>query len=371
MFLSTALALSLAALPARPLATLDWHQGSFEAALSTAEERDTLVALYFWRDGSRYCAEFYQNTLGDPRTAEVLAPYVLMGAKHGTEAGNALFERYGVKTLPTVLFVRADGTPEDAVAGFAETDAFLQEMERISKGELTMSALVAALEEADPRSPEAFELRYRIATKRRDLGDEAGGVEALAAIAKMDRRGKTLHGVRAALDLFEAELGEAPDAWELAPLEKLAETFAHPEGRFEAWNKLADLEAYRKDVSAACEGWSRALAVAPEERVGYWAAGTANWIMRLEGERTAKEREFVLALASRASDAALAMTVCCPDTTGTCGCPPVDESKTVALATLARAQKLNGDLESARATARKCLAMGPKDELREELSALL
>lgn len=377
MILSTALALTLSASPANAPG-LQWHQGTLDSALDKAAAHEVPAVVYFWRDGSEYCAKFFQETLADERIVKALGHSVLVSAQHGTDDGGALFERYGVQSLPSLAFLAPDGSIDDMVAGYAEADTLVYELERILKGELTMTDLRNKLATAEEGSDEYFEWRFRMAQKLGDFGDAEAKLAGMEAIAKDDRRGETLHGARAHLALAEKEIlgdeegyyedGEKPD-YDTKSLKKLARKIKHPEGQFEAWNTCGLFDARSGDVASACRAWSEAAEVVPEERAMSWAGNTAAWIMEIEGERTSKEKELALTLAMRAAELASAEEPCGCE--ADCSCAPPSKTHAAYLALLARTYRFCGDAELARATAQKAVELDPSDERREQVGELL
>jgi len=380
MFITTALLASFA-IPAAPITeqSLTWHQGTIETAFGEAGERDTLAAIYFWRNGSEYCTDFYQNTLGDDRVIGSMGEFVLLSAQHGTDAGNALFEKYNVKSLPTVLFINGDGKVEDAVAGFAYADAMVEELARISSGELTVSDFENQIAAADPKSEEYLELRYKHSIKLYDVGNKEGHLAALESIASSDKRGKTVIGCKVQLSLLMIDISESSGGeeaiaeWDIKPIYKLAKKVKNEEGRFEIWDQIGAIEAKREDIAQACEAWKNAYAVIPEDRAMEWGRGVANYIMYQEGERTADEKKFVLALATRSSQLASLVTEkqCECETKPDCDCYTPEYTQAGYLATLARAHKLNGNAELASLTAQQSITLNDSEENQEELSELL
>ena len=380
MFITTALLASFA-IPAAPITeqSLTWHQGTIETALSEAGEKETLAAVYFWRNGSEYCTDFYQNTLGDDRVIGAMGEFVLISAQHGTDAGNALFEKYNVKSLPTVLFINGAGKVEDAVAGFAYADAMVDELGRISRGELTVSDFENQIAAADPKSDELLELRHKHSIKLYDVGNKEGHLAALESIASSDKRGKTVIGCKVMLSLLMIDISESSGGeegiaeWDIKPIYKLAKKVKNEEGRFEIWDQAANIEAKREDLAQACKAWSKAYDLIPEDRAMQWGQGVANYIMYQEGERTSDEKKFVLTLATRSSELASLVTEkqCECEAKPDCGCDSPEFTQASFLATLARAHQLNGNAELASLTAQRSITLNDSDENQEQLSELL
>jgi len=352
---------------------LTWHHGSLDSALAKARAHDRTAVVYFWRDGSEYCTAFFQETLADERVVDALHAEVLVSARHGTDDGNALFERYPVTSLPTLLFLRGDGTPDDIVAGYASADTLVAELERIQGGELTVTDLERRIAESEAGTEEHFEARFRLAVKRKDFGDRDGWLAGLRAIADEDRRGETLHGARAVFHLAEQEASAEADgdveALDLRRLHGVARKLKHDEGRFEALDLLASLEVHRGELGDACRTWRKAASIVPEERAMGWCANVAYRILESEGERTSVEKRLALDLALRAAELAALEEPCGCD--ADCSCTPPEVVHAGYLAVLARVYAFNGESRMATATAERALTLDPSDALRERVSELL
>ena len=161
---------------------LNWHQGDLDSALAASRAHGNTTVVYFWRNGSEYCASFYQETLADDRVLEAMQSNLLVSAQHGTDAGSVLFEKYHVTNLPTLLFLKPDGTPDDIVAGYAPADVLIGELDRIGKGEFTVTALERTIASTEADSEEHFDARFRLAVKQKDFGNEDGWIACLESM---------------------------------------------------------------------------------------------------------------------------------------------------------------------------------------------
>ena len=127
MFLAT---LTLAALPvAAAPATLNggvvWHDGALSNAVGMAAKEDQLVMLYFWRDGSDYCAKLWQDTLSSDQAQSALGDVVCYSANHGTAQGAREIQ---VKVCHGYRFGSGVLKQANRVAGYAFTPAHIAQV---------------------------------------------------------------------------------------------------------------------------------------------------------------------------------------------------------------------------------------------------
>lgn len=370
---------------------LEWFQGTVNEAVTRAEHHDSHVLIYFWRDGSESCGEFYENALLDARTPAAIGDMVLYSANYDNPIGGELLARYQVSTLPTVLFVAPDGELDDAVIGYAEPDGFLKEVARIRRGEGTRRGLEAALASAKPRSEEAIETLWKLAGKRLDLGDQEGHDAALASIREEhDPRGKTVVGARAHLWKITGDLREqcAECACEgecgaeceytaslaqvdLKPIYTFAKKVEPTEIRFEAWNSVANFEAGRRDTKKAILAFEKAARYVPAEQAVAFPKKVAWWAIEAGEEATKEQKALALEFARLATKNAEA---CDPASDGYCdsyGETPVEHVRAEALGTLAFALHLNGEVEDARAQAEAAIALVGSEDYRAFFAPIL
>ena len=340
-----------------------------------------MVLVYFWMDGSEYCKELWEKTLDTKAGHTLLGEFVLYSAKHGTPQGGALFERFNVSTLPTMVFLSPEGEPEDLIGGMISLDAFDAETARIRKGENTISDLrrkAAAHPEADEAGLQArFDLADRLAVL--GVKEEAEGL--LTSIREADPEGDTKIGARLHLDdaydaMAVAGGGDGDGnlvAWDVKPLIAHVRAIKHPEVRFDGWNRVGNLEAARSDVPAACEAFGEAWKVCPEDAISGWAGDVSAWLVRADGERSKKELRFALELAEASLEATRNLT--CEGKDDGCGCDVCTHPEVLVaarMANLARVHGLNGERRKAVKLAKECIELDPQGEyegLLEELEA--
>lgn len=393
LLLSSGAAAPIPAPPDSPAALgLQWFEGSYEEALNSVQGSDQMLFLYFWAESSEQCGKFQEQVFAEPSCVEALSDYVCVGANVVRPDGAELVKRFGVKTLPTILIVDPSGTVEDGVIGFIDPGGFMDEIERIERGENTVSDFRRRVKE-DPRD---LEVLYGLAIKLYDVGDEAGHDELVAHIKKRDPRGKNLVAARlhlqeaqkAALENALDEKGELahPDTVRLKPVVDWLRRLDHEELLFDGWRWVADVQkmSHKPDESrdAAMRAWDhrpadRAIAIRDYANDLAWQF----WEQR--EQLSPDERKFAL----HASEAAMEAFQKVLD--GECGCDtgcsclvgddgrPVTEQewftawKAGYLDTLAVCYHMNGERDRAVETAEAVVALLPENqEYRERLAMI-
>lgn len=274
---------------------IPWFDGPFSNALGQAHGEDTLVAVYFWADGSEYCKRMFQETLSTDEAAAELAGVVCFSADAADPRGARLVQRYEVSTLPTLLFVTPDGSAEDVMVGFVPGPAFASEMQRIRSGEGTVSALRAALAQA----PDDLQRRFDLSVKLQDVGASGEATALLDSIKRDDPEGRTAVGAQLLLwDVQNEITAAAPDpsdprTWDLAPMYAHLPAVHPGPIRFQGWNWVADVEAERGRRRDACAAYETAWAHIPENAVWDWGFKLVDVYWGLRDELTDADRAFV------------------------------------------------------------------------------
>lgn len=101
-------------------------------ALARAQAEGKPLMIDFTAEWCAACHEMEKLTYTDPRViaaAEGFVPVMIDCTEKGDPTVVELQKRYGVTGLPTVVFVRPDGTKVGETIGFVEADAFLPHMQ--------------------------------------------------------------------------------------------------------------------------------------------------------------------------------------------------------------------------------------------------
>lgn len=109
--------------------------GHFDGVLAQARAEHRPVMIDFGADWCAACKELERNTYVVPDVVQASKCFTNIKVD-GTDEGDdveALYKRYGIQGLPTVLFVSGDGRVLDSprVTGFLKADRFLTQMEKV------------------------------------------------------------------------------------------------------------------------------------------------------------------------------------------------------------------------------------------------
>lgn len=359
---------------------VEWvHTLADAKARANTEQKPILV--YCWGDGSEFCGKLYSETLNAAEVGEPLGQFVCYSAKHGGPGAAEVFERFGVRTLPTMVFLTSAGVADDLIQGFIPPGEFVAELARIRRGEGTVGGLRRQMDQAADGSAEDIEARYALAGKVQGLGDEATHDEMMASIKKLDPNSKTVIGARLHMgDIVKAIVGEGGDGesgdeaarqakaakWDLAPLYAHVKVAVLPAAKHEAWQQIGNMEVARHDMQAAFTAFHSAWRTCPDDKVVDWSNDIARWIVENAEDRTSKEKKFALELAQTALEKLQAQLKKSP--------PKGDEKEmytnhtAYCWNTLAWCHHINGRKADAVKAAAKCLELRATDEYRADLA---
>ena len=112
-------------------------RASFDGALREARRRQTLVMLDLFAEWCAACKDFDQKTFPDPEVRRVLMRLVPARLDFTNESplSAQITEKYSVVGLPTILFLRPDGSevPDSRITGFVPPAAFISRLERVMR----------------------------------------------------------------------------------------------------------------------------------------------------------------------------------------------------------------------------------------------
>jgi|GEM_PF-1912153 len=382
LVITASLAAPLPSVPAT--AGLEWNTGPLTSALGRAAQAEKPVLVYFWSNQSGQCARLYQETLTQPAVEEALGAFVPYSADTGQDAGYALVERFGVKSLPTMLVLTPSGEVDDAILGYIGVEGLVDELARIQRGEKTVSAL----REATAATPEDLELALTFAIKLSDVGDVEGFEAERARIYGVDPKYAQLPTAQLRLYELQEAAGSSEEELlvaDLEPLQKFLNRDKHGEVLFAGWSWVAEVSAMQEKPEA-----TRAAQVAmwehvPEASVARTGDKIARGFYEQREELSKKERRFALEVAEAvvASVESWSTSEGCGEGCYCDGCTEgcVGEGEMLAkrelyvaraLDTLACAYAMNGKRKDALAAIDRSLTIDPENEhlqaRREELA---
>lgn len=273
--------LALVAAAASPAQTIEWWQKDLDGALAAAKDKSGgMTLLYCWKDNHGGCADMFSGTLSDAKVAEALAPLVCMAAKDDA-AGKPTLQKYGIESVPTVLFLDPAGAVVDVVTGYVPVADFLAELKRIRDGKDT----VAALRQAAEAAPADLPLQMRLVRKLRSAGDKKGSAGVIAAIVAKDPKFASEAAAEAKLlaicdEIFRVDV--PPQDVDTKPLRSFLAAQKNKRVLFLGYDRLAGAEYRRQNLKAAADAAGKAWKSVPPDQViayGQNLAGKAyeNW----------------------------------------------------------------------------------------------
>ena len=121
-------------------ASVEWKP-AMDAALADAGERSRPILLDMYTDWCVWCKTQDESTFADAAFIEFSSRFTC--AKVNAEVDTVTAERYRVRSYPTVLVLRADGTEIDRIVGYHRAPEFMALVEDYLAGRNTLASLAA------------------------------------------------------------------------------------------------------------------------------------------------------------------------------------------------------------------------------------
>lgn len=358
---------------------IDWLSGTLEEALGKSQAgRQTLV--YCWKEKDQACVSMFDYTMqGDSIVAE-MQKWVCLSAKQGTAEGDAVFAKYEVRAVPTVLFLTPEGEMIDLVGGSMRPKQFAFELDRIYRGVDTLRELNVQAD--DPEDERRLDAIFQLAFRFRKLGDLEKSEARLASLRELDSKLKSLPGARARLIEVAGEMAEKADdptyrfdwdgqrfqilgdirSWSLKPLLDHTRKIKHAEAKFEAWDMLGQFQMRQENRKAALSSWQQAHKTVPAMRAIDWCSELSVLIMNYQYERSTQDRKFALKLATHSVKLAKGLKEDDPQFKLYFPKETVNQVHARQLETLGYAQKFNGLHGKSLETFERCIKLDPANE---------
>lgn len=286
---------------------VEWYDGSFDHALHEAKQSEHLVMVALTPTWSEYSNKLVDEVMTVPEVAERLGRFVAVRFDDdSTVNAQRIKQQYAVQSIPSLLFISSDGAVEDTIYGFIGPDQLLYELDRILRGEDTVSDRRARAE----AHPDDLEARYALASKLSNCGDEEAAGPIIAEIRAADPRGETVTGARILRqDVWgtcSAIEGNANGALDTTPVSRHLKRVALPAAAFEGWNELANYLANTSRAPEARSAFRQAWRHIDDDGKMGWSHGVAMWLLDAEDgdEFSSDDRRFALAVAETAVECA-------------------------------------------------------------------
>ncbi|MEM7200993.1 MAG: thioredoxin family protein [Planctomycetota bacterium] len=288
----------IAAVPAASqAASPTWYDQGFNGALDLAGEHEQRLLVYFWMPGSAHCTNLWTETLGHDAERDRLAQFVCFSADVTQTEGGQLAQRYGVQTLPTLLFIGHHGEADDAVVGYVPQAQFDREVDRVVADQQT----VAQLRRLAFASPKDLARRFDLGIKLAFVGERVASERVFAHIRREDPEGRTIGGakilLRDAADRVRAEASDPddPSTWDLSGVAATVCALHPPEVVFQGWDWIAGTEENRGNGTAARAAFERAWPHLAAANQPLWPANVAATYWRMQAELTETDQTFLQA----------------------------------------------------------------------------
>jgi len=338
------------------LLSAEGHEGTFEEALLKARKEDKLVFVDFWASWCGACKRFDADVLSDATVIAETRDLVCIKIDAQSAAGVPLAARYGVRDLPSLVFVEPDGLLRERLDGYRSATQFVQEIRRIRANEGTLGEVerkllanaddvLARIElalrlrrKADPRwerelqsardriergvgfDPKSPDERFAIGRKLRLVGDEKGYQEQLAIIRTLDPEGRSDSMRRLALnELFEEVNARfrKEQVFDPSAIQRFLAEERSPVVLFEGYSMLRDMTSYQAEDAErrgragpaaerraeARECGRRAFEHCPPDRLASFGREIARELLA-DPRLAESDRDLMIEAARRASEAA-------------------------------------------------------------------
>lgn len=100
-------------------------------ALATAESQNKVVMVDLYADWCVWCHRLDETTYADTDVQSALKSVVLVKLNADQGAGRALFSKYRIDGLPTVMFFNGRGKEVGRITGYLPPGPFLAELRHI------------------------------------------------------------------------------------------------------------------------------------------------------------------------------------------------------------------------------------------------
>ena len=278
---------------------IEWHHGDLQKAKVEATSRDKDILVYFWSDTSQACTDFYQNQMKAKRVIDATQAFLCFSAQLESPETRALFERYKVQTMPTMLVLDpSDESAQDGIIGSANIPTIVHHLERIARDEDTLRDF----EERCKETPNDLDLRSQMANRHASLGNTEKAEELLASIRADDPEGKTAVAASMYLSDKVAEVfGSAPTLTEglIDQLISYVEQIKPVNTKHAGWDRVATLQSAIGDFDGEFEAWRKAFPHVRDTQLFNWGWRNGLWWWSNRDVLSKEQKSFALEVARK------------------------------------------------------------------------
>ncbi|MFT5200203.1 MAG: hypothetical protein ACI87O_002878 [Planctomycetota bacterium] len=245
-------------------AEISWFAADYNSAITAAKDQKKYLFTYYWAN-TETCIKLYGSTMGEAEVVEALSDFVCFSADASQDSGRAMLDRRGFATVPVMVISGPDGLEEDAIVGFITGDRLVQELERIQKGEGTISYWRAqCAKEAIDTDHKIWRLE-KLAEKLKAVGAKSALESVQADLEKADPAGKSQRGglimANKLINEMKADEAVEPTKWNTKPVDKFLSKVPNLKARFDGYYALGSSQInaglYSDGLRSALKAWKK------------------------------------------------------------------------------------------------------------------
>lgn len=159
--------------------------------------------------------------------------------------GKTLIEHYKISSFPTIVFVDSDSIEIDRIIGYLPPDKFLSELQRIQRGENTITDFI----NRTIQNPDDFDTWKLLAGKYEDRGDLPSAVEVWESVSEADIGDQVLVNYKL-VELY-AQINN-----DVSGLEEFVVNNLDSEFTPYAFRNIINIQRRSKDIEAEVKTWT-------------------------------------------------------------------------------------------------------------------